>query len=255
MINTSYFFWLFLFTFSITLPHITSHSYATWVHNFNAAEKAGDLATAAHNFILLQGAYNYDKQDSKYIGTIVQQLHITSPAQWISKLADQLNDLRELHITFANPKILTATMQQIETRIADADKAAIAGSTAIASWEGIAPGSRAPIFVQLNGAIKSLLLSLTALPPLTKILNDLAKIPAAHAQKTGLTSAWIAKRVKRVAELTQTLATFNQTLAEWDVELSVLNKEREERRIRLEQQRGVWQPLPPREPEKANPYL
>jgi len=62
---------IILFLAQPLAAHVTPSSYIKWLNAFYAAKSFTD---ALHNFILLEGAFNYDKNDEKYIRELSMQL-------------------------------------------------------------------------------------------------------------------------------------------------------------------------------------
>jgi len=88
----------FLLCFSVTFGHISQESYVAWIHRFDIAIEAQLLDRAYYTYILIEGAYNYDKSNEAHVRTINKDLAAknllhgadTLGPEFLQKLSNQL---------------------------------------------------------------------------------------------------------------------------------------------------------------------
>lgn len=90
---------LTLFLGTTTLCHISEESYAAWLDTFDKRLRAGRFGQALDNFILLEGAFEYDKHDGKSKKLLVDYLKesgFLDQKDWLSSayLNEKYNHLK-----------------------------------------------------------------------------------------------------------------------------------------------------------------
>jgi len=99
---------LMVFLVCTAQAHVTPARYKTWRDNFNAAMRAKEYDVARSNFILLEGAFNYDKSSQRHLVDVARVVQIpVFDQKFINGLLGQLQQAQDQAVLAVLDEILT----------------------------------------------------------------------------------------------------------------------------------------------------